>query len=246
MRLALAIACAISRSGVASCSHPTATSSRPVKSPTARAAAVVARWGGGAVDEAGATEAGDDGSPGCKLARPLNRKIKDEVPGKNELVFVTHNMDVGETTDTDGIPRYLKLGYDLNDTCGAERKCKNPLDMNPEGRAGINGIDDALGRMIASIKMTFGTEIVSSALVNQETADAQLPPMAMFRIRNYGGQQDDNQVDVDWFHPVLANADSDGGQVADAGPPAKWDGTDVWPVEPSAFEPIFGRREDSR
>jgi len=194
--------------------------------------------GGAVVEEAGVIDAGDDGAPGCKLARPLDRKITTEVGGTSELVFVTHNMDVGEATDTDGIPRYLKLGYDLDNTCGGERKCKNPLDMNPQERAGRNGIDDALGRMIANIKVTFGTEIVSSDLVNQETAAAQLPPMAVFRIRNYDGLQDDNHVDVDWYFPVLANGDGDGGSIADAGPPAKWDGTDVWPIEPSTFVPI--------
>jgi hypothetical protein len=186
------------------------------------------------VQEGGSGETGDDGAPGCKLARPLERKFANEVGGTNELVFVTRNMDVGETTGNDGIPRYLELGYDLDNHCGADRRCNNPLDMHPEGRAGINGIDDALGRMIANILPTFGTPIVSSDLVNQETAAGQLAPAALFRIRSYDGLQDDNHVDVDWYFPVLTNADDDGGPTVDAGA-AKWDGSDVWTVEPSTF-----------
>jgi hypothetical protein len=186
-------------------------------------------------NQGGAVEAGGDGGPGCKLAGPLERKITMEVGGTTELVFVTRNMDVGETTGDDGIPRYLKLGYDLDNHCGGDRRCKNPLDMNPEARAGINGIDDALGRMIANIKVTFGTEILSSALVNQETADGQLPPVALFRIRNYYGLQDDNHVDVDWYFPVLTGTGTDGGPPADAGSQPKWDGSDVWPIEPKTF-----------
>jgi hypothetical protein len=191
--------------------------------------------GGSVIEEGGTIEAGDDGSPGCKLAHPLERKLTAEVGGKTELVFVTHKMDVGESSDGDGSPRYLKLGYDLDNQCGGERKCKNPLDTKPEERAGITGVDDALGRMIANIMPRFGTPIVSSDLVNQETAAGQLPPMALFRIRNYDGLQDDNHVDVDWYAPVLASTDGDGGAPTDAGSSAKWDGSDVWPVEPSTF-----------
>ncbi len=176
---------------------------------------------------------GDDGAPGCKLARPPERKFVTELGGTTDLVYVTRNMEIGETTGDDNVPRFLKLGYDLDNRCGPERGCKNPLDMNPEARAGVNGIDDALGRMIANIRPMFGTEIVSSALVNQEMADGQLPPMALIRIRNYDGLQDDNHVDVDWYFPVLA--DGEGGAPADAGSPAKWDGTDIWPIEATTF-----------
>src|SRR5262249_44023072 len=98
----------------------------------------------------------------------------------------------------------------------------------------VNGIDDALGRMIAGIKVKFDTEIVSSALVNQEIADGTLPPTALFKIRNYDGLQEDNHVDVDWYAPVLPGA-GDGGTSGDAGAGAKWAGSDVWQVEPTTF-----------
>jgi hypothetical protein len=182
--------------------------------------------------EEGGLDAGEDGSV-CKLAHPPENKLTTEVFGTTELVFVTRVMDVGETTGDDGMPRFLKLGYDLDNHCGA-RRCRNPLDQNPQDREGVNGIDDALGRMIANIKMTFGTEIVSSAQVNQQTNDGQIPPVALFRIRNYGGLQDDNHVDVDWYAPVLMGATTEGG-VPEAGTPPKWDGTDVWPIEPTTF-----------
>src|SRR5882672_2180422 len=85
---------------------------------------------GTGVQEAGAEEAGDDG--GCKLARPLEHKFVSDLGGTNALVFVTHNIDIGETTGNDGTPGYLKLGYDLDNQCGSDRRCKNPLDMHPE------------------------------------------------------------------------------------------------------------------
>src|SRR3954454_22413499 len=106
MRLALAIACAIFPLGcrqlLSSDSYQFATGGD--------SDGAGGSGGDSVVEDARATEAGDDGAPGCKLARPLDRTITAEVPGNNELVFVSHNMDVTETTDTDGIPRYLKLG----------------------------------------------------------------------------------------------------------------------------------------
>jgi hypothetical protein len=192
--------------------------------------------GGGAAQTAeGGTnsDASEDGSV-CKLARPLERTLTAEVGGTTELVFVTRVMDVGETTGDDGVPRFLKLGYDLDNHCG-DRRCRNPLDQNPQDRAGVDGIDDALGRMIANIKKTFDTEIVSSAQVNQQTNDGQIPPVALFRIRNYDGLQDDNHVDVDWYAPVLLGATAEAG-IPDGGTAPKWDGNDVWPIEPTTFE----------
>jgi hypothetical protein len=116
--------------------------------------------------------------------------------------------------------------------------CANSFDTTTDGGDGMGGIDDALGRMISTIKDQFGQEIITSALVNDEIAQGRAPPPSMFRIRGYTALSDDNHVDVDWYFPVLANGSdsgSDGGPPGDAGPMAAWDGNDVWPVQPTSF-----------
>ncbi len=147
-------------------------------------------------------------------------------------------IDLGDVPGTDGVPGYERLGYDLDGKCtrgGDPSTCVNPLPPGPD-HDGVGGVDDALGHMVANIKATFGQEIITSALVNDEVARGVLPPTSILHISGYDGLQDDDHVDVEWLFPVLPKAGDGGDAGADAAamPPA-WDGNDVWPIQPPTF-----------
>jgi hypothetical protein len=186
-------------------------------------------------DHANGPEASDGDANACKLSVPPERHLFTEAPGAVELVFVMRTIDLGDVPGMDGVPGFRKLGYDLDGRCtagGDPPTCNNALRSGPV-RDGIQGVDDSLGEMISSVKETFGQEIITSKLVNDDVDRGALPPTSILRIRGYDGLQDDNHVDVDWLFPVLA-ASGDGGDAGVALPPA-WDGKDSWDVQPSTF-----------
>jgi hypothetical protein len=227
MRRALAIACAVLPLG---CRQLLSSDSYHFESTSPEPSA-------DASDErASGTDASD--ATTCKLAVPPEKTLMTETGGAVDLVFVMRKIDLGDVRGTDGVPGYVKLGYDLDGRCtsgGDPATCVNPLPPGPD-QDGHEGVDDALGHMISDIKPRFGQEIITSALVNDEVARDALAPTSILHIKGYTGLQDDNHVDVDWLFPVLPNA-SDGGDAAtDAAPsPPAWDGKDVWPVQPPTF-----------
>ncbi len=190
--------------------------------------------------DSGADSSLDGGGAACQLARPPAPVVTQETGGNVELIFAIRTINIGETTGIDGVPEYRKLGFDLDGRCtsaGDPPRCTDAHRSDPSEGDGINGIDDALGHMISTIKSTFGQEIITSKLVNDEVQAATLPPTSLFRIRGYDGLDSDNHVEVDWYFPVLpgpTQADGGGAQ-ADAAMAPRWDGTDVWPVQPSTF-----------
>src|SRR6266542_448626 len=181
-----------------------------------------------------------EGGAACQLAGPLPPVATQETGGNIELLFAVRTVDIGEMTGSDGVPEYRKLGYDLDGRCtssGDAPICSNAHEAQPWEGDGLQGIDDALGHMIATIKTTFLVEIITSQLVNDEVQAGALPPTSLFRIRGYDGFDSDNHVDVDWYFPVLAGgADGGSGAESDAAPMVpRWDGTDSWAVQPSTF-----------
>src|SRR6185436_17527423 len=98
----------------------------------------------------------------------------------------------------------------------------------------VQGIDDSLGDMISNIVVKFGQEIITSALVNDEVKKGILPPTSILHITGYDGLQDDDHVDVEWLFPVLPSTADAGPDGSTSQPPA-FDGTDIWPVQPSKF-----------
>jgi hypothetical protein len=176
----------------------------------------------------------------CNLLVPPARNMTSEAGGAVELTYVMRTVDLGDVPGTDGEPGYRHLGYDLDGRCtsaGDPPTCNNPMRPSPT-QDGIQGVDDSLGEMIANVVVKFGQVIITSALVNDQVNHGILPPTSILRIHGYDGFQNDDHVDVDWLFPVLrsaSDAGDDGGSDAPTGTPPAWDGTDMWPVQPSIF-----------
>jgi hypothetical protein len=185
-------------------------------------------------------DAPDGDANGCKPLVPPARSMTRDAGGAVDLTFVMRSVDLGDVPGADGTPGFRRLGYNLDGRCtsaGDPPTCQNPMRAAP-AEDGIQGIDDSLGDMIANVVVKFGQVIITSELANDQVNQGILPPTSILRIRNYDGLQNDDQVDVDWLFPVLSTASDagDGGESdASRGKPPAWDGTDVWPVQPSTF-----------
>jgi hypothetical protein len=196
-------------------------------------------------DQSSGESAPEVGPAACKLATPPPRNITQDTGGTLELTFVLRTIDLGDLAEanqgSDGGPHgYQVIGYDLDGRCtsgGDPPTCTDAFRIGLH-EDGAGGIDNATGKMIATIKGEFGREIISSAIVNDEVKAGMRAPTAIFRVRGYDGVQDDNHVDVDWYLPVLPGQGEGGPSDAGSVPP-KWDGTDLWAIQPPSFVPAL-------
>jgi len=144
--------------------------------------------------------------------------MRAQLPNVGDAVdfdVVVRAVDFGDY-DEGGVPAYTKLGFDLDDTCGAERerdRCTPPAWASPPpdneyGRD--NSAGSYLNRSQASV-----TDATNS------TSDSGLIT-TLIRVRNYNGSSVDNDVQVEWM--AVTRLPEDGFVPV----PPEWDGQDGW------------------
>lgn len=184
----------------------------------------------GASGSAGAaTEAGT-----CAHASPPGKPSVTNAGGTEDLIFV---LDWLKLADRD-------LGYDLDKTCscqGEGNSCQEAKWASADHCDGSEGRDNATGSLIqegASLVPGFGDTEWNTGLKQGSWS-------VIFRVRNYNGLADDDQVELSWYVPegfdkLQEEFDAgipDGGLVTEAGALIpRWDGTDAWPYAADSVE----------
>jgi hypothetical protein len=179
-----------------------------------------------------ATAPPPDGAAGaaCELAVPVAPPAEKNVPGDNEYTFVVRHFDVGDGSLADGGLTPGTIGYDIDGECTT---ASSPARCKTAGRVAVDGPggrDNALGALIASIPKFVQDFPLTVQVMNQEVESGRTPPQGLFRVRGYGGDRNDDHVEVDWLLPSsLPSASS-----AEVTAPT-WTSDDSWPVFSDSF-----------
>jgi hypothetical protein len=158
-------------------------------------------------------------------------------PATDEIEFtvVVRTIDFGDSAPDGGTPGYLTTGYDIDGLC---TRPSGPAPCVPQPwiggfhEDGPRGQDDAVASLMLNQLSTFGVNAVGSAATNEAVRIGRDAPIAVVRVRGFGGLGEDDHVEVDWFAVTALRGPSDGGVTAgDAGAVApRFDSSDEWPV----------------
>jgi len=158
-------------------------------------------------------------SSSCKHATPPPPPAITNAGGDLDIVVAPYSIALGDGNDALLHPLWKSIGYDLDHTCTGEG-VEGPSCVVPSWAVqvadGFDGRDNALGSFVnylAAASPGSGTE---DELLRMKTGRG----IQLVRIRNYNGQADDDQVEVDVYVSY---------GLTDA-PPPKNDGTDRWVV----------------
>lgn len=178
------------------------------------------------------TEAGSDAQPetgdGCNHATWPARPLADDDSGTQdiEIDMALSYLDFG--TGDGGTAPLEVIGYDLDGVC----TCPGNDSCIPFAEAGTQcdeegGIDDSAGKLL--IEFSGPMNFWDQTYINQRIASGEFG--AFVRIQNYNGQANDRQVSI-----ALFTSNGTQGAGTDAGyQPAKFDGTDVWTLDPTSL-----------
>lgn len=181
--------------------------------------------------DAGAAAEGGGPSDPCPHAVPPARPITPPLPqDEDDVRFVVALRRIGLGTEDAGAPP--SLGLDLDGLCTCAHgggSCRapgaDPCD-DPAGR------DNAAGALFQSLARRGGAAagFFSEAILNQRIERGELG--VLLEVRDYNGLADDPRVLVALFP---SNGVTTWSPEADAGTPARWDGTDLWTRDPSGL-----------
>lgn len=186
---------------------------------------------GSTTTAADAGDAGDDAAP-CGLATYPGPPALATPGGGQEFVVAIRAIDLGDKSKK--LP-----GLDLDGKCtcitgkipaGCCQADAPSCQMAKKACDGPRGIDNAGASIFSMIKTflgNFGSDFYSQAI--EEGAGSTL-----FRVRDYNGQANDDQVELAWYSS--AGFDHQGGTVA----APKWDGHDKWLVTEDSVLPGDG------
>lgn len=177
-----------------------------------------------AVAPSDASDAGADAFDGyfCEPTRWPQRPATGAGPaGDLSLVFAIQTFSFEADPTDAGLP----IGYDLDDTCtcpGPE-SCKRPRGeppaCDPEG-----GIDNGGGEVLSSIVTVTGAQND----VNEKLASGAYG--LLFRVKGYNGLPNDPQIVFEMFFSHGTDGVQDGGSPT----PPRFDGTDVYTIDPES------------
>lgn len=167
-----------------------------------------------------------DSGSSCDSRRPA---LPPDIEGGGSTAFlvVLHDVDLGDGEATDGTPRYLEVGYDVDATCtnrGDAPRCGPAAWTEGDPTDGPQGQDNGVGKLLFLQEQLFGLSVVSSSVVNTNIAGGGFPPLAVVSVEGYNGFSEDDVVTVRWYVPIAAKLDPTGEFVP------KLDGTDAWPL----------------
>jgi hypothetical protein len=179
----------------------------------------------GPVGEAGAHDAAADVSAPCpEVFPPAKPSADDPSDAGDNVSFVAalHTLDLGIRIDGGTPPLY---GYDLDQvyTCcdGGAESCKAPV-------TGATHCDENGGRDNSGGQLINTLALLDPSQINSDTISQRLEQgvySLLVEIKSYNGQANDTQVVAGIY--ASAGVTTTG----DAGPAAKWDGTDVWTID---------------
>jgi hypothetical protein len=157
----------------------------------------------------------------CTLIEPIGPPVTvDNNPGVFTIVAAVHTLDFGDTPDG-GTPAYKSIGFNLDGRCpGAPPPCQPAAWTEAGASVGANGIDNQVGALLVNEINAFNSTPINSVFLNEQVQTGAYAPLLLFRVTDYNGFDDDSQVTVEvLLAPAIRNP--------------KWDGTDVYFVDPS-------------
>jgi hypothetical protein len=178
-----------------------------------------------AMDDASdaAMDDASDASAQCWHKAPPSRPtVIDAGPSLPDLVFAV--SDSSNQLSDGGLPAFKDIGFDLDNTCTGEgqgNSCVEPPWATFDHTDGTGGVDNAY----------------LQAFSNSPPLEVNTP-RALFRVRSYNGQSDDDQVEVStYLARGLAPRAGDGDGGSDGGGTPLWDGNDRFNIMPELLAP---------
>ncbi len=163
----------------------------------------------------------------CDLARPPSRPSASNAGDTFETTVAVDAVDVGDSPDNDGAPRYTRIGYDLDGFCSprpVNQPCKRPAWVKtPATTDGEQGRDNGVGAFVYFQSDVGGLKVISSQGLSLGMQTGSHNPLVLFRIKGYSGFGVDDQVEVEWYDAISLDK-------TDGRTQPKWDGTDRWNV----------------
>jgi len=165
-------------------------------------------------------------APACSYAKPPGPPSLKETNDIAEATVVIHDVAFGDAKDSQGQPTFLGIGYDLDDNCadqGEAPLCRPAAWTKGDASDGPGGVDNAVGKMIASQEkvLGLGAPALTSAKITAAIQGGEYSPLGVIKVSKWGGF-DDDRVRVEWYVALPA-------KLAPGFVP-KFDGTDVWPL----------------
>lgn len=182
---------------------------------------------GGADVDVPEVDASDAADP-CALAHVPPRPAADDPSDASVLVInAVRSIDFGQRADGSAP---LSFGYDLDgiDTCcaNAPESCQ-PVTSGATHCDEEGGRDNAGGQLL-QVMAQYGVTAANQDQIN-DTIDGGNGSLLLV-VKGYNGQPNDTQVTVALYSSTGLTLDADGGL-----PPAKWDGTDSWRIDPASI-----------
>jgi hypothetical protein len=154
------------------------------------------------------------------------------VGGAISLVVAVSQVDFGETDDpATGEPRWRNIGFNLDGLCTSQWDAPACLPAAWTGTRtvdGNNGIDNAIGNLLYDQQAAFGIKQFTSDYVTKSINDGSHAPTVLFRITDYSGYSEDDQVRVEWLTPVALSSSP------------SWNGNDVFDVSNESADQLDG------
>ena len=141
----------------------------------------------------------------CAHVSPPDAPPSQGASSGHDLTFVVTTFDLGDEDDSNG-GHYRSIGYDLDHVCTNESQpadCQSPPWANADPTDGVDGRDNAIGQLVHSQSVAFGSSIFVSPNESALTLQGKIAPIALFHVVGYSGEADDDQVTVEWYTPSL-------------------------------------------
>lgn len=177
----------------------------------------------------------------CNPLKPLERP-PNFAPATDGVDFtvVVNTIDFGDSAPDGGTPGYFTTGYDLDGLC---TRAEGPAPCVPQPwiggfhEDGPRGQDDAVALLMLNQMTNFRVQAIGSSVVNDGVHAGRNAPIAVIRVRKFGGLGEDDHVEVDWFATAALGRGGDGGTsvATDAAVVPRFDATDHWPVLSSSL-----------
>ncbi len=162
----------------------------------------------------------------CSHVRPPDPPAVTDAGGDIDFVVATSSVDFGDVSGDPG-----QFGYDLDFRCtcqGEGDSCLRESWASANACDGPDGRDNQAGVFISTMSQLFGDFGSASWTQGATEGDWSL----LLRVRDYNGQPDDDQVELDWYV-----ADQYWEDKPDKSHVPAWDGSDTWPIRKTSLAP---------
>jgi hypothetical protein len=179
--------------------------------------------------------AGQGDSATCKHREPPPRPTVLDAGGSLDLVFAVNDgtFGTGGQLDGEGGLAYESIGFDLDGKCTGEGEgtsCREPPGVPVANYTdGVEGIDNS----VAAFTQVVNPTAFDLAPVTADGVDV------VFRVRDYNGLADDDQVDLAVYAARSLDPRPPGDPHAGSSD-LFWDGRDRWRVIPDTLAPNDG------